>query len=219
MSNKKWQVLNSKYKLKNRYLKVRLDVCKDLSGNKIDYYVIERPNSVGIVALTPEKKVVLQRQYRHPHQKWVVQIPAGVIENGESTRETVKRELLEESGYKVSNLIKLNDYYPAVAKFNSTWTLYLGLNADKVSQPKFDPSGEKIETLLVDFEAAVKMVQAGEIEDMDSALAILNAKEYLSTYPITWAEPKKVMLSKKPVDRENNLPVRAGLFNRYVVPI
>lgn len=219
MSNQKWQVLNSKYKLKNRYLKVRLDVCKDLDGNKVDYYVIERPNSVGIVALTPDKKVILQRQYRHPHKKWVVQIPAGFIENGENTRETAKRELLEESGYRVSNLIKLNDYYPAVSKFNSTWTLYLGLNADKVSQPKFDGGGEKIETLLVDFPEAVKMVQAGEIEDMDSALAILNAKEYLLNYPIAWAAPKKVMLSKKIIERDEFYSPKRSLFNRYVVPI
>jgi len=183
MKNQTWDVQKSQYLVKNKHLKVREDKCKSLRGKKLKYYVVERQNGAGVVAITKTGKVILQRQYRHPHKEWVVQIPAGNINKKESAFTTAKRELLEESGYKASRLVKLSDFYPTSSVLNNTMTLYLGINAQKVSDPNLD-KGEDLETFEVSIQKAVKMVQNGEIKDTDSALAILSAYKHIKeNYP------------------------------------
>jgi ADP-ribose pyrophosphatase len=178
MPENKWQVLQSKYKLKTPYLKIRKDVCQTRRGKRIQYYVVEKTNTAGIIAFTPDKKIILQKQYRHPHKKWVTQIPAGHIEKGESPIRAIRRELLEETGYRVKKIIRLNKFYPACATFNNTWNVYLGFKAVKVREPNKD-AAEELETFLVTLNEAMEMVKQGEIQDMDSALAIILTKQYL----------------------------------------
>jgi 8-oxo-dGTP pyrophosphatase MutT (NUDIX family) len=56
-------------------------------------------HSVLVVALTPDKKLVLVRQYRFPVESFAVELPGGVVDPGESASEAVGRELLQETGY------------------------------------------------------------------------------------------------------------------------
>ena len=64
-----------------------------------EYYVLEYPDWVNIIALTEEGQVILERQYRHALGKTCYELPCGVIEEGETPLEAAKRELLEETGY------------------------------------------------------------------------------------------------------------------------
>ncbi len=72
---------------------------------------VERVNSrkiVAIFALTKNKEVLLVKQYRYPHEKFVVELPAGLADRkGEIFAETAKRELLEETGYRVRKIVKI----------------------------------------------------------------------------------------------------------------
>jgi ADP-ribose pyrophosphatase len=78
---------------------------------------VRRPHSdscVGILAITPEKEIVLVEQFRIPVQRHVIEIPAGIVgdedeHRGESLAETAGRELLEETGYRAGRIEKLMD--------------------------------------------------------------------------------------------------------------
>lgn len=82
---------------------------KTKSGKDALWECVERPNVRGIVAifvLTPEKEVILVKQYRFPHEAYVVETPAGLVDkDGEGLEESAKRELQEETGYQVDKLI------------------------------------------------------------------------------------------------------------------
>jgi ADP-ribose pyrophosphatase len=76
---------------------------------------VSRPHSndcVGILAITPEDEIVLVEQFRIPVRSAVIEIPAGIVgdedeHRGESLAETAARELLEETGYRASNIRRL----------------------------------------------------------------------------------------------------------------
>ncbi len=74
-----------------------------------------RPNAdacVGILAVTPAEELILVEQFRIPMQRWVIEIPAGLVGDevefaGESLAETARRELLEETGYRAGSVVEL----------------------------------------------------------------------------------------------------------------
>ena len=62
-----WTVESSKYLVQDPWLSLRADTCRMPDGTIVEpYYVMEYPHWVNIVALTPERQVVMVRQYRHP---------------------------------------------------------------------------------------------------------------------------------------------------------
>ena len=80
----KWQKLASKYLVKERWATLRVDTCKLQNGSvKDDYYVLEYPNWVNAIALTKENKVIMVRQYRFAADIISLEIPGGVIDEGE----------------------------------------------------------------------------------------------------------------------------------------
>mgnify|MGYP003404330697 CR=1 FL=1 len=94
----KWQKLASKYKEKKKWATLRVDTCKLQNGAiKDDYYVLEYPNWVNAVALTKENKIILVRQYRFAADIISLEIPGGVIDNGEEPETEIVRELQEET--------------------------------------------------------------------------------------------------------------------------
>jgi ADP-ribose pyrophosphatase len=60
--------------------------------------IVERADSVAVVAVDPDGAVILVRQFRPPARRWLVELPAGTVHEGEEPLETAKRELAEETG-------------------------------------------------------------------------------------------------------------------------
>ena len=97
----KWEILSSDYLLKSKWLTVRKDYVRMPSGIEMDdYYVLEYPDWINVIAITEDGKFVIERQYRHGTQSVDYELCAGTIEDGETPIDAAKRELFEETGYK-----------------------------------------------------------------------------------------------------------------------
>lgn len=98
--DKKWEILESEYLISRPWLTARRDHVRLPDGveNK-EYYVLEYPDWVNVIAITVDGKFVMERQYRHGLQWTGYEICAGVCESGENPLEAAKRELWEETGF------------------------------------------------------------------------------------------------------------------------
>ncbi len=96
----KWRTLSSEYLIRRPWLTARRD-CVRLPDGRIndEYYLLEYPDWVNVIAVTTEGLFVMIEQYRHGIDEVITELCAGVVEAGEETEAAARRELLEETGY------------------------------------------------------------------------------------------------------------------------
>ena len=96
---KKWTTLESRYIIERPWLTARVDKVQLPDGRiNPEHYVLEYPKWVNVIAITTEGEMVMIRQYRHGFDQVLVELCAGVVEQGEAPIEAAQRELLEEPG-------------------------------------------------------------------------------------------------------------------------
>ena len=97
---RKWKILSSEYLFRRPWLTVRRDQVELPDGRvNPEFYVLEYPDWVNVIAITGDGKFVMERQYRHGLGRTCYEIAAGVIEEGETPLQAAQRELMEETGY------------------------------------------------------------------------------------------------------------------------
>ena len=161
---------------------VILHVFKDTvqlpNGKAATREVIRHVGAVGIVPLTDDGKVIVERQFRYPLNRVITEIPAGKLDSlTEDRLSAAKRELAEETGYTATEWIDLGDYYPAAAYCDERITLYLARNLS-LGQRHLD------EDEFLNFEAVplaelVNQVMDGTITDGKTQVAILKVARIL----------------------------------------
>ncbi|OKY84814.1 MAG: NUDIX hydrolase [Bacteroidales bacterium 52_46] len=96
----KWKVIDSEYIIKRPWLTARRDKVQLPTGAVHDeYYVLEYPTWINVIAITDDGHFVMVEQYRHGLQDIFIELVAGVVEEGEDPLDAAKRELLEETGF------------------------------------------------------------------------------------------------------------------------
>lgn len=99
-NNKKWKTLQSEYLFKRPWLTARRDTVQLPDGRiNPEFYVLEYPDWVNVIAITKEGEFVMIEQYRHGLGQVGIELCAGVCEEGETFEEAARRELEEETGY------------------------------------------------------------------------------------------------------------------------
>lgn len=129
-------------------------------GRREIFDIRDEGPSVSILALTPNRKVILARQFRPGPGKVVSDLPCGMIERGESPFDAAARELLEETGFAGtlhSTGTCLEDAYSTKIRHN-----FVALNCKRVSKQKLDAT-EFIEVEIVDSGSFKKMLRNGEL--------------------------------------------------------
>jgi len=118
-----------------------------------------------------EPRILLERQYRYAAEDYMLELPAGRIDPGESALAAGKRELLEETGYTARRWRRALFFYPSPGFLGETMTVYLaqGLRAGK-AQPEAD---EKIDHNLVPLSTLTTLILSGRIQDVKTIASVL----------------------------------------------
>jgi ADP-ribose pyrophosphatase len=152
-------------------LKVRRDRVRLPDGSEGMREYIRHPGAVAVVPLFDDGSVLLERQFRYPHRREFIEIPAGKLEAGEPPLETAKRELLEETGYMAAQWSRLGVIHTAIAYTDEAIELFVAQNLTKAER-RLD-QGEFLECFSVAFDDALDMVRQGRITDCKSVSALL----------------------------------------------
>lgn len=160
---KKWNVLNSEQLDSNRVFSVRRDrSISPITGDEHDFFVIEAPDWINVVALTQDNEVVLIEQYRQGTKSVTIEIPGGMIDPGEDPLGAAKRELLEETGYEGESWVQIGEVCPNPAIQNNRCFTFLAKNCKKVEETNFD-STEFIVTYTKPESEMPNLVSEGKI--------------------------------------------------------
>ena len=179
MSIKPWKIMDSKYLYKTNGVALRVDQCEIPNGRIFEPYVIETGTWVNVVALTKEREVILEKQYRHGVGQVMLEIPAGVMDEEDgSPLQAARRELMEETGYTSERFVEVGKVYPNPATHNNLTYSFLALDVEKVGQQSLDET-EEIEVSLVPLGDLIAMAKEGELPQALHISALFFALAYL----------------------------------------
>lgn len=155
-------------------------------GSKEIFEKLKRPDTVQIIAVTADKKIIVQEE-EQPGSDYFFGLPGGRVDPDEDLETAAKRELLEETGYEAGEIKLIREKRPH-GKID--WIIYhfVALNCKKTSKPHLD-SGEKIKTMLVTFDEFVKLADNHKNRDVD----LQNYLNHLRLHPSEFQEFQKVL--------------------------
>ena len=143
-----------------KLLRVHRDVVRLPDGSQGAREYIRHPGAVAVVPLFDDRSVLLERQFRYPHGREFIEVPAGKLDPGEPHLDTAKRELLEETGYSAAQWTRLGAIHTAIAYTDEAIEIFLAKKLRKERAAQLD-AGEFVETLIVPFDDAIAMVREG----------------------------------------------------------
>jgi ADP-ribose pyrophosphatase len=167
---KKPTLLSSQRVFEGHLYKVRVDQIRLPSGRKTVREVIEHPGAVAILAITEDQQIILVRQFRYAVDGSLLEIPAGTREPDESPVQTAARELIEETGYRATEIQELRTYYSSAGYSDERITLVLATGC-KQSTNQLAPD-EVDEVTLVPVSEAPSLLEPGPNQARDAKTLI-----------------------------------------------
>ena len=164
MKIEKWKTLESKYLYRRPWLTVRCDKVELPNGViNPEHYVLEYPDWVNVLAITQDGKFLMIEQYRHGLDDVFIELPAGVIDQGESHLDAAKRELLEETGYAGGSweLFTVISQNPSIS--NNYTYCYLAKDVEPAGKQQLDYS-EDIAVRLITIEEVKYLLMTDRIK-------------------------------------------------------
>ena len=175
----KWKTVSSDYLIKRPWLTARKDVVELPDGRVIpEYYVLEYPTWVNVVAITKDGEFVMERQFRYAAGMTCFEIPCGVAEEGETPLEAIQRELKEETGYGGGEWKLLMKLSPNPTSMTNMTYCYLATGVEKVSEQKLDET-EELSVHLMTRDEVWRLLERNE---MIQALMVAPLMKYFMSY-------------------------------------
>ncbi len=159
-------------------LHVRQDTVRLPNGASSIREVIRHVGAVCVIPVTEDGGVIMERQYRYPLDRVILEIPAGKLDAPEEDRlSAIRRELREETGYTADEWIPLGDFHPAPAYSDEYITMYLarGLHPGKQALD----ADEFLDLYTIPLAELVREVMDGRISDAKTQVAVLKAARLL----------------------------------------
>ena len=169
------EVISSKLSYEGPLFRVYTDEIVE-NGRKVSRDVVRHNGSVVILAIDDTKSkrdplVVMERQYRHAANEYLLEVPAGKMEEGENPLAGAKRELLEETGFKAKRWRKMARYFASPGFLGEWMQVFIaeGLTLGD-AQPEYD---EQLEIEMVPLSRLLRMIEEGKIYDGKTLISVM----------------------------------------------
>ncbi|MEL7532933.1 MAG: NUDIX hydrolase [Bacteroidota bacterium] len=145
-----WKLLNSQYIHQDKWLTVKAGTYQKGEDGPIitPFYTFEYPAWVNIFAITEDRLVVVNQQYRPGLDQVCLELPAGWVEEGESPEQCARRELLEETGYQSTSMIETGAISANPSTHDNLNYCFLAENVKLVQEQRLDLEEEIVVQLM-----------------------------------------------------------------------
>jgi len=161
---KKWEELSREEIFIKYGRKIEKVIYKFPDGTESDFYIKKEGPAICVLALTKNNKVILARQFRPGPNEIILELPGGGIEKGETPKQAIERELLEETGYKgEAKLIAeaLDCAYSTMRR-----QCFVATDCEKIAEPQ-NTSSEICETVLMPLDEFRNLLRSGKMTDIE----------------------------------------------------
>lgn len=169
---------NRKIQYSGKYLKLETFPIQHPDGRTGNREIVHVRDAVGVLLLDDSNQVHLVKQFRHAIDKELLEVPAGLLDPGESPEDCAVRECEEETGYYPQKLHKLLHYAHAEGYSTGFTTLYLGTNLRHTGKIQLDES-EYLTQHIMPLNHLIKLIYKNEILDSKTILCTLLGQHYL----------------------------------------
>lgn len=166
------EFIDSKKVFTGRVFDVTVDTVREADRTYIRE-VVHHPGSAVILPAFDDGTIALVRQYRHPAVKYLLELPAGTLNDKERPEEGAARELEEELGLVAGKLEKLAEFFVSPGFCEEKMWLYLATELTETAQRLEDD--ELIEVVKIPIDRALQMITDGEIEDAKTIIGLMLA--------------------------------------------
>lgn len=155
------------------FLRVRKDVARLPDGSLHGREWVMHPGAASILAIGDDGRVLIERQWRYSMGRAYVEIPAGKIDPGETSLQTARRELLEETGHVAREWALLTQIHPAIGFTNEVLDIFVARGLVEQQGAKLD-HGELLEVEWATLGWLVDEVRAGRVPDVKTHIAVMH---------------------------------------------
>lgn len=170
--------LGSEIILNGRFLRVQRDLVRLPDGNQATREYIVHPGAVMVIAQMNDGRFVMERQYRYPVQRVMIEFPAGKLDAGESCLACAQRELREETGFTAREWARAGVLHPVISystEFIEVW-FARGLTAG----PQKLDAGEFLEVFTASMDELLTWCAEGLVTDAKTLSGLLWLQNILS---------------------------------------
>lgn len=154
-----------------KLISVRVDTLRESDGRTYDREIVEYGTAVVLVPVAADGQLLMVRQYRHPTGKWLLELPAGGVDDRDiSPDEAALRELREETGYR-GDLVKIGGFFLAPGYSDEYQHIYVATNLVEDALDADEDEDLVLEHVALD--QALRLVDEGVICDAKSIAALL----------------------------------------------
>jgi ADP-ribose pyrophosphatase len=165
------QITSSKEIYRCSIFRVTEEEANDPSGFHIKRSIIRHPGSAVVMPVDDQGRILLVRQFRLPADRYLWEIPAGKIDDGEDAFQAAQRELSEETGLSAKTWKEMVTFFPSPGYVEEKMTIFLATGLTQGQAHNMDD--ERIDTRWFTPEEVTEAIKSGEIADAKTIIGFL----------------------------------------------
>lgn len=171
--------------LRGHFLQVVRDTVRLPDGTQTIREFVLHPGAVMVIALLDDGQVVLERQYRHPMQRVMIEFPAGKLDAGEGSLACAQRELLEETGYQAREWAFAGRHAPTIAYSDEVIDIWFARGL-RLGERRLD-AGEFLDVFTAKPEQLLAWCRHGDVTDGKTLTGVLWLQNVLAgNWALDW---------------------------------